>query len=256
MWRKELCQEVQHMRSVILLVLTTCFLCLLAGGPDRGTWRAQAQTSSCASKDCSPSLPWLDFDPACCKNDMQKPYHYYQRDGFVSRTVVHCKDVVHVCGTDFIREKDVERKIGCPKDAYWQVFPDLMVCCTAWQNAVKTGKPCDPSKSPSCSVDSNNAPSNPQRLFDDSSYQAEHKPDTIWVSGKGGFAKIYSCTSQFLDLTKVITSESNGTPLPVTKIEQFSDIYYHVKGERGSGTYEGCVKADEVACDPKKVRKE
>src|SRR4051812_35670082 len=137
------------MRSVLLLVLTICFLCLLASGPDSGTWRSQAQTSSCASKDCSPSLPWYDYDPDCCKNDMRKPYRYYEREIFVSSKEVRCKEVLKICGTDFVREEVVERKTGCPED-YWGDGLDKPICCKAWQEAIKTGKPCDPSKQPGC----------------------------------------------------------------------------------------------------------
>lgn len=246
------------MRSTLLLVLTVSFLSLLASGPDSATRRSQAQTSSCASKDCSPSLPWIDFDPACCKNDMRAPYEYYSRVGFVSNTVVHCKEHLDICGTEFNREKDVLRKIGCSKDPYWSFDKDALVCCTAWRNAIKTGKPCDPSKNPTCLR--GGPPDDDSVLNDPTSdiqYMNENKPAYIWVSGKGGSADIYDCTK---DPPSLLTSENNGTMLPVTAHGyaggNLHQRWYWVKGERGSGTYEGCMKPEDVSCDPKNVRKE
>jgi len=243
------------MRAWTLLFVSICVLTLLASGPDSRNLSTRVDAGTCATKDCSPTLPWYEFDPACCAFK-QAPHHYYQRANRdkTPKGMVHCYERLKICDTWFTgHDEMVDEKKGCPEDPVFQKPDrDIMVCCTEWAKAVKSGKPCDPSHSPNC-TGRPPGPDNPP--FSDTPYMENNKPDYIWVSAASGNAKITDCYSP--PYNKVVATENNGTMLKVENRVRHSlaGLIYLVKGERAGGTYEGCIHAEDVACDPANVRK-
>ena len=242
------------MKLRTLVLISICLLTLLASGPDSKNIARSAAAGTCPSKDCGPTLPWYDFDPACCL-DMRPPHHIYQKANRnkVEPGMVRCLERLQICSSKYEITSVVDEKKGCQKDAFWHVPEGTMVCCTAWDNAIKTGKPCDPAKSPNCT---GLPPAKNDFPFSSIDYISKNKPDFVWVSAAAGNAKVFDCDGT--PFQKVIGTENNGTMLKVVDRVDYggtSGHAYAVKGERGGGSYTGCMRPEDVACDPAKVRK-
>ncbi len=104
--------------------------------------------------------PWFNPGKNCKFKVM--PYHYEAAGGiYINREQRRCKEVILVCGTMMVRESVVARDPGCG-GAFW---PDPKdgdeVCCEAFQKAVESKQPCDPSKDADCDGILNENDSNP-----------------------------------------------------------------------------------------------
>ena len=248
------------MRPVLLTVVTVSLLWIFASISGSERWIGEAQKKpDCGPKGCLPALPWIDFDPACCPKK-EKPYHYYQRENRdkVGPEQVRCYESLTACGTTVTRDKVVDRKPGCPENPYWRVRDDFMICCTEWDKAVKSGEPCNPAKDPNCDGGSGKWDAESEDPFDPYSFLQKNKPPYVWVSGAGGSAAVYNYYEGIID--KPMLHENNGTMLKVDWIfssymRSGGQAWICIKGERAGGTYEGCMHAEDVACDPAKVRK-
>jgi hypothetical protein len=107
-----------------------------------------AQTQKPAGCGDNANSPWSK--PAANCRLKQKPFHYYQSVGFVSKEEVRCKEVLEVCGARSVREQDLPRSQGCGK-AFWpEPTPADEVCCDTFKEAVKSKRPCDPTDDADC----------------------------------------------------------------------------------------------------------
>ena len=93
--------------------------------------------------------PWLDMN---CESNV-RPYHYYQRDNRykLPPDQVRCLEKLDICGTWFVREKIVDTKPGCDKNAFWKRPENLSdVCCEEFKKALESKQPCDPKEDLDC----------------------------------------------------------------------------------------------------------
>ena len=115
-------------------------------------------TSPSSEREEKAPPPWFMPNPTCQMEETWassegSPWAYDSEGNTTERLPegkVTCLLEIHICGDVIFKQQVVNAGDECPESLHFSNAPNMQVCCTAWNEAKRTGSPCDPLEDADC----------------------------------------------------------------------------------------------------------